>query len=104
LLKFRDTVRTVEVQGIEPRSFHRVMLHRDSAGEMVGYRDTLYWRTEHLLQLLEDSKPPADEMTLEMKLYFQQRERIYRELDPVELGMTMQVPPHWQEEDAPDAP
>lgn len=90
LLKFRGMIRTVEVQGIEPESFHQVMLHRDSAtGKLTGFRESLYWTNAHLMRRLDYMKP-SENASPDIQQRFKALREHYARLDPRELAMKME--------------
>ncbi|MBI1336877.1 MAG: FtsX-like permease family protein [Phycisphaera sp.] len=92
LLKLRDEVHTVELVGIEPAGFDRVMTHFDTqALKTRSYRDTLYWSSKDILDYLrpEDDAPPLVSET------YRKQVELYNRIDLRDLGMTMKPPAEW---------
>jgi lipoprotein-releasing system permease protein len=86
LLKVEQEVFTVEVLGIEPQGLDRVL----------GYRSTLYWSKQHVLDNLEKRWPddvPNDEAFKRMQ--DAERQRVGR-IDLQEAGMTFTPPGDWE--------
>ncbi len=77
LVNLHNRVHTVEVVGIDPTGLDAV----------TGYRDTLYWTNQHLLDDLNQSLPDPDQMTQRQRAYYDARLQQIKRLKLRDLGM-----------------
>ena len=65
LINLHNRVITAEVVGVDGPALDAV----------TGYRDTLYWTTQHLLDELAYSMPPADQLTPQQRSFYEDRKQ-----------------------------
>ena len=65
LINLYNRVITAEVVGIDGPRLDAV----------TGYRDTLYWTTQHLIDELAHSMPPADQITPQQRSFYEDRKQ-----------------------------
>ncbi len=82
LVNLHNRVQTVEVVGIDP----------DGIDAVTGYGDTLYWTQQHLLDELERSLPPLDQMTPQQRAMSESRRQQLHQIDLRQLGMHFKPP------------
>ncbi len=78
LINMFNRVHTIEVVGVDPKSFD----------DVTNYRDTLYWTNQHLLDDLERTLPPIDKMTQRQRAMYESSMQQYQRVDLRDLGMS----------------
>jgi len=82
LVNLRGRVLTVEVVGIDSQGLDAV----------TGYRDTLYWTSQHLLDEMDRSRPPIENMSQRRRALYESRRKHFEEVDLRDLGMAFTPP------------
>lgn len=77
LINLHNRVITAEVVGVDGPRLDAV----------TGYRDTLYWTTQHLLDELAYSMPPANQMTPQQRSFYEDRKQQLEKHDLRDLAM-----------------
>ncbi len=82
LINLYNNVITIEAVGIHP----------DSLNTVTGYRETLYWTSQHLLDDIEQSMPPAELRNQREQALYESRRQRFEQIDLRDLGMTFTPP------------
>ena len=82
LINLNSRVITVEVVGIDPASLDTV----------TGYRDTLYWTSQHILDDLDRSLPSLEEMTPRQRAFYESRRQFFTQTELRDAAMIFTLP------------
>ena len=82
LVNLNNRVMTVEVVGIDPTSLDAV----------TGYKDTLYWTSQHILDDLERAFPSSQQATPRQRAFYESRRNFFEKTQLKDAAMTFTSP------------
>lgn len=82
LVNLHDHVLTVQVVGIDPAGLDQV----------TGYRDTIYWTSQRVLEDLNRDLPPPQQQTPRQKAFYESYRQRYEKFELQDLAMSFTLP------------